>query len=157
MFGFMVGIGSALGLVALKRRGCGHRGHRGHRHHHGRRARPLWRLFSHLDTTPGQERLIRERVEALWDNAHEIERAGRRAGDELADAIRGEALDADAADEILARHEPVLVGLRKQLAETIAEVHEVLDPRQRERLARFISARGFTRGRFRGGPYRSWG
>ena len=157
MIGFIVGIGSLVGLAALRKRGCGYGGsHAGPWRHQGRHARPLWRLFAHLDATPGQERLIRERVEELWDRVHELQSAGRRAGDDLGTAMRAESLDAAGADEILARHDGALVELRKQLAASIAEIHEVLDPRQRERLARFISARGLGRGRFRGGPYRSW-
>lgn len=165
MLGFFVGIASLIGLAALKRHhhghGCGHGHHHGfgHGHHHGFgghwRRRPLWMIFDHLDTTPGQEKLIREELEQLWAQRDGVSRAWRSAGEELAEALRGDAVDEATMDRILARHEEGLADVRKQIARSLARIHEALDQRQRERLARFLGSRGFRGGPF-GGPYRGF-
>ncbi|WP_428268751.1 hypothetical protein [Haliangium sp.] len=165
MFGFIVGVASLIGLSALRRRhgghGCwhGHHHHHHHRHghgHYGRHRRPLWRLFEHLDTTPGQEKLIRDEIGELWERAHDLERHGRQVAEELAEALRAETLEQATAEQILARHEGVLGELRGQAAGAVARIHEALDPGQRERLARFLSRRRWG-GPIAGGPYRGGG
>lgn len=159
MLGFLVGVGSLIGLAALKHRRCGGAHWHGHHHGHGPggrwRRRPLWLLFERLDTTPGQEKVIREELERLWDHADLLRKAGRGAGDDLAQALRGESLDEATADQVLARHEGALVEVRKQVARSLARVHEALDPQQRARLARFLSRRAWHGPPF-GGPYRGW-
>ena len=173
MFGFFVGIASLIGLAALKRHHRGHVHHGcgyGHGHGHGCghgdhdgsgrrggpwRRRTLWRIFEHLDTTPGQEKLIREQLEQRWAQRDSVSRAWRIAGEELAETLRAEAVDEAAVDQLLARHQDELSDVRKQLARALARIHEALDQRQREHLARFLGSRGF-RGRPFGGPYRGF-
>lgn len=169
MFGFFVGIASLIGLAALKRHhrghvhhGCGYGHGHGHGDHDGSgrrggpwRRRTLWRIFEHLDTTPGQEKLIREQLEQLWAQRDSVSRAWRSAGEELAETLRAEAVDEAAVDQLLARHQDELSDVRKQLARALARIHEALDQRQREHLARFLGSRGF-RGRPFGGPYRGF-
>jgi hypothetical protein len=172
MLGFFVGIASLIGLAALKRHhrghghGCGHGhgfghgcGHGDHGGFGGRggpwRRRSLWMIFEHLDTTPGQEKLIREELEQLWAHRDSVSRAWRSAGEELAETLRGEAVDEATVDQILARHQEGLADVRKQIARAMARIHESLDQRQRERLAHFLGRRGFRGGPF-GGPYRGF-
>jgi Spy/CpxP family protein refolding chaperone len=166
MLGFFVGIGSLIGLAALKHRyhhhgghGCG-RGYGHHGHGHGGpgrhwRRRPLWMIFEHLDTTPGQEKLIREELERLWDQRDSLARAWRGAGDELGQILRTDTVDEAAIDGILAKHEQGLTEVRQQIARSLARIHEALDERQRERLARFLGNRGWRGSPF-GGPYRGF-
>jgi Spy/CpxP family protein refolding chaperone len=173
MLGFFVGIASLIGLAALRRRyhgrghGCGHGYGHGYGHGCGHgdhgfggrggpwRRRPLWMIFEHLDTTPGQEKLIREELEQLWEQRDSVSRAWRSAGEELAETLRGETVDEATVDQILARHEEGLADVRKQIARSLARIHEALDQRQRERLARFLGSRGFRGSPF-GGPYRGF-
>jgi uncharacterized membrane protein len=112
-------------------------------------------IFEHLDTTPGQEKLIREELEQLWQQRDGVTQAWRSAGEELAETLRGETVDEAAVDQILARHEEGLADVRKQIARSLARIHEVLDQRQREHLARFLGSRGFRGSPF-GGPYRGF-
>jgi uncharacterized membrane protein len=164
MLGFFVGIGSLIGLAALRHHhrhhghGCGH-GH-GHGFGHGGpgrhwRRRPMWMIFEHLDTTPGQEKLIREELERLWDQRDTLSRAMRQAGDELGQILRTDTVDESTLDQILAKHENGLTEVRQQIARSLARVHEALDERQRERLARFLGGRSWRGSPF-GGPYRGF-
>lgn len=164
MLGFFVGIGSLIGLAALRRRyhgGCGYGHGCGHGHHgHGGpgrhwRRRPLWMIFEHLDTTPGQEKLIREELERLWDQRDSLSRAWRQAGDDLGQLLRTDTVDESTIDQILAKHEQGLTEVRQQVARSLARVHEALDERQRERLARFLGNRSWRGSPF-GGPYRGF-
>ena len=169
MLGFFVGIASLVGLAALRRRyhghghGCGHgwghgcgSGDHGFGGRGGRwRRRPLWMIFEHLDTTPGQEKLIREELSQLWEQREGVSRAWRSAGEELSETLRAETVDEATLDQILARHEEGLADVRKQIARSLARIHEALDQGQRERLARFLGSRGFRGSPF-GGPYRGF-
>ena len=114
----------------------------------------LYPLLRRLDTTPGQEKVIRREVEAV--------RAALEGGREefvtsrgdIARALRGESLDETVLGELFARHDDRLRGLREQLVGSLARVHDALDERQREQLA--ASLETGPRG-FRGGPYRGEG
>lgn len=169
MLGFFVGIASLIGLAALRRHhrghghGCGHGGHGcGHGDHGGFggrggpwRRRSLWMVFEHLDTTPGQEKLIREELSQLWAHRDSVSSAWRSAGEELAETLRQDTVDEDTVDQILARHQEGLADVRKQIARSLARIHDSLDQRQRERLAHFLGRRGFRGSPF-GGPYRGF-
>lgn len=159
MLGFIVGIGSLIGLAKV----LGHRRCHGHgRCHrggcgpgHGRwRRGPLWRLLDRLDTTPGQEKVIREEVEQVIDQVHDLKRSWWRAGDDLAQVMSSEAADEAAIDEALAKNSAQLDAVRKQVARALARIHETLDPQQRRRLARILSSGPWAGGAF-SGPYRS--
>jgi Spy/CpxP family protein refolding chaperone len=159
MIGFIVGIGSLIGLVkVLGHRRCHGRHHRGGcgaGARHGRWQRgPLWAILDRLDTTPGQEKVIREEVEGIIDQLHDVKRSWWRGGDDLAQVLSNEAVDEAAIDEVLARNGARLDELRKQTARALARIHETLDPQQRRRLARILSAGPWRGGLFHG-PYRS--
>jgi alkanesulfonate monooxygenase SsuD/methylene tetrahydromethanopterin reductase-like flavin-dependent oxidoreductase (luciferase family) len=113
----------------------------------------LWHLFDRLDTTPGQEKVIREAVEELRDTARGMRREMRQSGDDVSRAMRGESFDETVMGDMFARHDDRIRELQKAFVGTLAKIHDALDERQRKRLADFLEAgppRGF------GGPYRGW-
>ncbi len=174
MIGFAIGLSCLIGLVFVLRRGrrayWGHHGHhhhhgcgyRGHHHHHGRhgwgprgdgRMGMLWHLFERLDTTPGQEKVIREAVEELRETARGMRREMRASGDDVSRAMRGESFDETVMGDMFARHDDRIRELQKAFVGAMAKIHDALDERQRARLADFLESgprMGF------GGPYRGW-
>ncbi len=157
MHGFIIGAAIAIGLIWLGRRaarmhGCRHGGWRhrhGSRYGRGRRRRWLWRIFDRLDTSPGQEKAIRGHINALMDQVTTAKRDFHRSGDDLARAMRGESFDEDAVGASFAVQDDALRELRLAFVETLAQIHEILDPEQRAELADMIgSVRRW------GGPYR---
>jgi uncharacterized membrane protein len=172
MFGFILGTACLIGLFWVVRGGRRFGGHscggwHGHRHggRHdahdevhsgrwgfGRRAIMRW-LFERLDTTPGQERVIRDAVENFVDSVMGARREVESSRADVARAMRSESFDAESMGEAFGKHDNVLSDLRKNAVEQLAKVHEVLDDKQRARLAELIE-QGFAR-RWQG-PYRSW-
>lgn len=73
------------------------------------------------------------------------EAAGTRA--DLGAAFGSQRLDEQKLGEMFARHDDLLGNARKALVGALTKIHDVLDPKQREQLARWIGRRGF-------GPYR---
>ena len=161
MFGFLLGTACLVGLIWVlkgpRRHGaCGAFGGRGFRDHDqqrgfGGRAFQRW-LFERLDTTPGQERVIRAAVDDLIDQAHAARREVDASRKDVARAMRGDAFDAEAMGEAFAKHDSAMDGLRKAAVESLARTHEALDEGQRQRLAELIES---GRGRRWHGPYRS--
>ena len=150
MFGFLIGTACLLGLTATV---ASHR-HEG-RHGHGRRAYGfrggrgrffLNRLLDRLDTTPGQEKVIREAVDALFEDLHDAKSEFRGTRSEIARAIRSETLDRGAIEGVFERHDQVIDRVRQNTLDAFAKVHETLDERQRKILAEVIEAGPFSRG-----------
>ena len=165
MFGFLLGTACLVGLFWVLR---GHRGHscggrfergRGWRNDgegrggFGRGAFMRW-LYERLDTTPGQERVMRAAADDFIDHAHSARREVEASRSDVARAIRAESFDAEALGEAFAKHDSALSGLRNAAVEGLGKVHEALDDRQRARLAELVES-GI--GRRWHGPYRSWG
>jgi len=156
MFGFLFGTACLLGLTATFARGRGeghhcHGGHRGRGFRSGRGRFVLNRLLDRLDTTPGQEKVIREAVDALLDDTQHARGEFQATRLEVAQAIRGETLDRGAIDGVFERHDQVIDRVRQNALDSFAKVHETLDPRQRKILAELIEAGPFARGF---GPFR---
>lgn len=171
MFGFIVGTVCLVALLKVLRHGrygggwryahgCGH----GHGHgygHHGEGFGPSfggfggWRgrggwggpgfmlrgLFSRLETTPDQEKVIRDAFEKVRETAREA-RTEFRDTSELAGLLRGETFDRTAAEGISGKADASFAKLRVVLVEALASIHDVLDDRQRRILADFIESRG---------------
>ncbi len=114
----------------------------------------LYPLFSRLDTTPGQEKVIRREAEALRATLEEGRGELFSSRGDIATALRGASLDETALGELFARHDERLRAFREQLVGSLARVHDALDEQQRERLAGLIESgpRGYP-----GGPYRGEG
>jgi Spy/CpxP family protein refolding chaperone len=149
MFGFFIGTACLIGLAAVARRG--HRYYHGHGACHrggfGRR----WgggrfffhRILDRLDTTPGQEKVIREAVHDFKEEAWNLRREVRSTRSELADALRAPELDKALIDRVFAKHDEVIEKLRASLVATADKVHGTLDERQRKELADMIESGPF--------------
>jgi Spy/CpxP family protein refolding chaperone len=153
MFGFLFGAACLLGLTATVARGrhdhhCG--GHRsrgfGRGRGRGRGRYFLNRLMDRLDTTPGQEKVIREAVETLMDDFHEARRDFRGSRTDVAQAIRAEVLDRASVEAIFDRHDQVIDRVRNSALDAFAKIHETLDQRQRKTLADIVESGPFGRG-----------
>jgi Spy/CpxP family protein refolding chaperone len=148
MFGFFIGTACLIGLAAVARRG--HRYHHGYGHggcHHGggfgRRfgGRFIFhRILDRLDTTPGQEKVIREAMHDFKEEAWNLRREVRGTRTELADALRAAELDKAVIDRVFAKHDEVIEKLRASLVSTADKVHGTLDERQRKQLADMIES-----------------
>lgn len=174
MFGFLVGTACLVGLIhVMKRRrgyargGCGPGGWGGgHWGHHGGWGRhggwghdggdgggrnPWWLrgLFSRLDTTPGQEKVIREVLGDLQQDGQSLRGEFRKARTDLASALRSETVDETALGEAFARHDEALERMRKGVVGALSKLHDALDERQRRLLAEWLES-----GRMWQGPYR---
>jgi Spy/CpxP family protein refolding chaperone len=147
--------------------GCGYGGGGFHDHGHGDgwgpgfgRSRGPWGrgggfgpgfmmrgLFSRLETTPGQEKVIRDAFDKVREAAREA-RGEWRDTSELSSLLRGETFDRTAAEGISGKADASFAKVRVVLVEALAQIHEALDDRQRRILADFIESRG--RGFFTG-------
>lgn len=139
MFGFFVGTACLIGLVAVARRGR-HR-HFGWRHGGGRFF--LRRVLQRLDTTPGQEKVIREAIHDLQEDAYGLRGEMRGTRTELAQALRAPELDKESIDRVFAKHDEVIEKLRASLLDTAEKVHTTLDEQQRKQLADMIESGPF--------------
>ena len=140
MFGFLIGTASLIGLVCVLSHGRCRPGH-GHARcycHHGPHG--LYGLLARLDTTPGQEKVIRSAVEDFVDSLRERGRLLRQSAEDIGRAVRGETLDEALLGEVFARHDRLLAELRRDAVAALARVHETLDEGQRSKLGRMIES-----------------
>ena len=106
-------------------------------------------LFSRLETTPGQEKVIRDAFEKVRETMREA-RAEWRDTSELSSLLRGETFDRTAAEGVSGKADASFAKVRVVLVEALAQIHEALDDRQRRILADLVESRG--RG-FWNGPF----
>jgi len=149
-------------LAFGRRLGCGrhfHGGPHGFRGFRGGPGQSFWlrRLFSRLDTTPGQEKVIKAALEDLWKAKGELREELKQARSDVARAVRGEIVDEATLDEAYARQDRLLATLRVSVTHAIKIIHEALDERQRKLVADMLEQGPFGGGRgpWGGGPYRS--
>jgi Spy/CpxP family protein refolding chaperone len=171
MLGFLVGTICLFGLIRVLRghrggRGCGrgecgcgrreggwsgrHEGGWGGRHEGGWRHGWLRWLYERLDTTPGQEKVLRAAIDELRESTEQARNDWREARKGVAAAVGAESFDEEAVRAAYARVDVAAQQLRDRFIEELRKVHEALDPEQRRQLADLIGRqqRGF-------GPYRS--
>jgi hypothetical protein len=186
MLGFVIGTACLIGLVKVVRGGrcgssgaCGNgwhaRGWHGHGHGwhrggwggggwgggaRGGRRGGFWLrgVFERLDTSPGQEKVIKLAVDELFDATRALRGELDRTRHDIAAAIRSGTVDEVAMGELFARHDEKLREVRKAAIGSIAKVQDALDEDQRGQLADLIERGiGGGWGRFGGGgggPYR---
>ena len=177
MLGVIIGATAALGACALlhRRRHCGHRhrgwergrsfygyGRCGYGDHdprdEGWGARPRFRgwgphgfvasVADRLDATREQEQVMHDAVRELLDELRALKKDAKSTRSDLAGAFGDERLDEERLGELFARHDELLGSARKAFVAALAKIHEVLDPRQREQLSRWLGRRANF------GPYR---
>lgn len=106
----------------------------------GRRMnRRLRWLFERLDTTPGQEKAILAVLDAAQERARTLRHDLHGTRRDLASLFSSDTLDRTALDEQLAAPKRALDEHLGALAEMIADLHGVLDERQRRQLARWLA------------------
>lgn len=136
MCGFLLGILALFAVIKLVK--------------HGRRCRGggrgPWRggggylrwLFEDLDTTPGQEKSIRETLDSLREHARDSKAELRKSVADLADALAGDELDHEKVGEAWVKQDKALDSIRMAALEAMGRIHDTLDPSQRERLAQLL-------------------
>lgn len=153
MFGFFIGTACLIGLIAMVRRGrhSWHGRHRGF----GRRGM-LNRLFSRLETSASQEKVIMSAVEEVELAVRSLRPELEQTRADIARVLEDDTFDAERLGAVFARHDEAMRAVRLAIAGAIGKVHGALDHAQRADLAELIQRRMF--GGFRGraaGPYRS--
>lgn len=170
MHGFFIGLAAALGikwLVSHRRRCRGYGYDNDYEHGRGRRCgrrrryrrgpgrfgrSVMYRIFERLDTTPGQEKVIRAEIESLIEQARTSKGAFMDSRADLAQALRADVFDNEAANAGVGHQDRALKEMRAAFLSSMARIHEALDPRQREILADLLESGP----RMHGGPYRGW-
>ncbi|CAN5574402.1 hypothetical protein BH09MYX1_BH09MYX1_56660 [soil metagenome] len=109
-------------------------------------------LFQRLDTTPGQEKVIKAAFEQVEKTVKEA-RSEWRDGSEVSELFRADTFDRTAAEGISGKADAGFAKVRVAMLEGMAQIHEVLDERQRAMVADFVARRGGASGGgfFRGG------
>ena len=142
MFGFFIGTACLIGLFALARHG--RRRYWGHRGHHGYGGRYFFhRVLDRLDTTPGQEKVIRSALHDLRQEAETLRSEVRGTRSEIAAALRAPELDKAVLDRVFAKHDELIEKLRTSLVHATDQVHGTLDEQQRRKLADMIESGPF--------------
>jgi uncharacterized membrane protein len=96
-------------------------------------------VMNRIGVRPDQERTIRDAVEELKDAAAPLRAEGRHTREEIAAALRKPVFDEVLFGELFARHDTVMERMRKAVVGALARTHDVLDERQRQRLADIVS------------------
>lgn len=108
---------------------------------------PLRYVFSRLETTPGQEKVIADEVENVMNAVRSVRGDFSSVRQTIANAMRSPVFNSEALAELSAKQEAALENVRDTIKTSLAKIHEALDDRQRQELANIIE--GF--GGFRGG------
>jgi uncharacterized membrane protein len=95
-------------------------------------------LFSRLDTSPSQEKVLVEEAAAVREAFLGLRADWAAARGELADLLASVDLDAARVDAVLASREARLAEVRRRAAEALARFHAVLDEGQRKALAAMV-------------------
>jgi len=138
----------------------GHHCHGPHAHRHGRgrwgigRSRFLRRIFQKLDTTPGQEKVIREAINEFRESARAVRPMGNDLRSDLAGVMRQPDLSEDAFATLDSKGDEAISRVRTAFRNALRKIHEVLDATQREKLAELLETKWGFAAPFAGGPYR---
>ncbi|MGO8994503.1 MAG: Spy/CpxP family protein refolding chaperone [Polyangiaceae bacterium] len=97
-------------------------------------------LFARLETTPAQEKAIKGALEELRTKGRAVKDDARGMRGDLANALRGESLDAETLGAVASRASGAVDALRDSAIGAVLKVHEVLDERQRRIVAELIES-----------------
>lgn len=152
MLGFIIGTICLVALIRVARRGrgggCG-RGRRWGRHGGGgwgggggfRHGWLRW-MYEALDTSPGQEQVLRGAIDDLRAAAQGAREEGQRARMALAESLRADSFDEAEVQKAYARLEVEAQQVRDRFIDNLRRVHETLTPEQRKRLSAMVSRGG---------------
>ncbi len=99
-------------------------------------------LFERLNTTPGQERVIKDAVNELKQAGKKIREERRSTVKDVADAVRGDDFSTEAMGNAFARVDGAVETMRTAAFSALAKVHDALDETQRKKLADLLSRLG---------------
>jgi hypothetical protein len=91
---------------------------------------------------------MHDAVRELLDELRTVRDDAKASRSGLADAFGPERFDEERMGELFGQHDELLGTARKAVVGALAKIHDVLDTRQREQLARWIGRRANF------GPYR---
>lgn len=153
-----IGLG-ALGFYALRkahhcRHSCDDHGWHNHGWNPHWRRRGLHMLLRRIDASPAQERAIIAEVEQFRDRVRGVRANAPEARADLAAAIRAPELDDATLASLKSRVDTAIGDVRTAALEALRNIHALLDPGQRERVADFLDTNWWRRARPAGGPYR---
>jgi hypothetical protein len=144
MFGIAFAVACLAAFVVVQRGGHRH-GH--HRHRHGP-FRAIGARPEQRDALASVMKELREELEPLRDTLQGSKSA-------FAEALRGDDPAPPSVDAAFEMHDDALKTAQRAFGDAFAKVHAILDPDQREKLARALErGRGFGGRRFGFGPYR---
>ena len=112
-------------------------------------------LFTRLDTSPSQEKVIVAAVTEVREVAARAKENAALAREDIARAMRADVMDEAALSSAQAKAERATSEVRVAIADAIRRIHEVLDPAQRAKIADWLSDHHGFFGGGDGGPYRS--
>ena len=85
---------------------------------------------------------MHDAVRELLDELHSLKHDVKSTRSDLAGAFGDDKLDEQRLGELFARHDELLGSARKAFVGALAKIHEILDPRQREQLSRWLGPVG---------------
>lgn len=96
-------------------------------------------IVDDLHVSPAQEKVVREALDRLHKVAREARGNLRNARTAAAEAMRADQLDPNAMSEAMAQSQLAHDRLRDAGLDSLTQVHAVLEPEQRKRLADLIA------------------
>ena len=110
------------------------------KHHHFHRCLGFRRLLRSLDASPAQERALRDLIHSARDQMRELHHDARSLRQELGDVLRAAKLDDSRMAAVEAKVGSKVRDAADILRRTVVQMHEILDTRQREQLADWITS-----------------
>jgi len=104
------------------------------------------RISERLDLTPAQEKAFRQAFEEVRDAGRKAKGEVKETRKDFATAFRADSFDAILLGDVFGKHDRALDDVRKALVGALAKVHESLDEKQREEVARIVEDGWFSRG-----------
>jgi uncharacterized membrane protein len=118
------------------------------------RRRGLHYMFRRIDASPAQKRAIVAELEQLREAMRGARATAYAARADVAAAIRAAELDDAAVASLQGRIDSAVGEVRTAALTALRNIHGLLDPGQRDRIADFLDASWWRRSGPAGGPYR---
>lgn len=149
MLGIAIGALSVIGLIKLSRDRWHHRMHHAHdcgphggRDFGWRRGRSMLSgLFWRLGTTPEQEKTIFAAIHDLKDTGQSANDNARRAGLNLALALKNGSFQATVDGDVNTRIDSAYHDMKEATRTALQKIYDVLDEKQRTTLAELVEQR----------------